>query len=254
MFWTNQKKQIEELKQRLKRQEQALKLKNEYISLQEGYISKVIDQSKLTQKHLFENCLSLDTYFSENFVFSQAREVLNSNFYWCKKIKDKILLITVDCGEGDAAGVIVQTHIFHLLEEYASFERNEFLKKLNNLVEVFQLEISLVVIEENNLEYWGNGIAVFEQKNQVFSVQGTNEIQEFTDVKSVYLFSKGIIEQPNHDDETIKYSQKQLLQFIQQNIHLSKAKQFLAWEDELDEWMGCCAKQLRNMLFLGIKL
>ncbi len=253
MFWTNQKKQIEGLEQRLKRQEQALKLKNEYISIQEAYISKVIDQSKLIQNHLFDNRNSLDTYFTDSFVFSQAREVLNGVFYWCKKINDQLLIVMIDCGEGDAAGVVVQTHIYHLLEQYSSLPFHDFLQKIKVLIEVFRLELSLVSINNQQVDVWGNGTIIIVQ-DEILFVQAVDELQHFTEVNNVYFFSKGMIEQPNHGDNSIIYSQERLFQFIQKNIHLPALEQFTSWENELDEWMGCCAEQKRNMLFLGMKL
>ena len=260
MFWNKQTKKIKELEQRLKRQAQALELKNQYIDLQEKYISKVIDKARIVQKDVFLNSNNLDFFFEDSFVFEQAREVLNSTFYHCKEISEnQLLFVFIDCGNEDSASVITQIHVYHILQKILidTIEPIKIMESLETLIHLFGLKINIVLQKENELNVVSNTTSIiYQTKEKIECVLNSSEtIQEVVlkNVEAFWLFSEGIISQRNHDDNQ-SYSPQQLLHFIDKTKTLSKKEQFSEWENELDEWMGCCSEQSNNMLLIGVKL
>lgn len=260
MLWNKQTKKIEELEQRLKRQAQALELKNQYIDLQEKYISKVIDKARVVQKDVFQNQVDLASFFSESFVFEQAREVLTSTFYYSKEISEnQSLLVFIDCGNEDSASVIVQTHVYHILEKILidTIEPIKIMELLKPLIKLFDLKINIVLQKENELNVVSNTTSIiYQTKGKIECILNSSKsIQKslLKNVEAFWIFSEGIISQRNHDDNQ-SYSPRQLLHFIDKTKTLSKKEQFSEWENELDEWMGCCSEQNNNMLLIGVKL
>ncbi|MCP4521781.1 MAG: hypothetical protein GY827_08855 [Cytophagales bacterium] len=248
------RKRIQELEERIKAQERALKHKNEYISIQENYISRVVD--KANEMHNFLENSDLQDFFPNSSVFNQPKEALSSCACICFTLsQNRKLLLVIDCGDGDAASFFSQTYYLTIFQERARYfwqdlESTLVLKDIESLL-MDETGLGAFIIDEGeNIQFFVSNISlVITDKNHHFFCQKSHG--EFGKIQ-FFVLNNGVLQQEHHEEKEQKYSCKDFLEFLQKNKLCNSSQIAELWEDELDNWMGCCGEQNRDIFLLSI--
>lgn len=77
----------------------------EVIEMQNYQILEGMEYSKGIQHSLLPSGEDFERYFSDYFIFYEPKEMVSGDFYWLKKIEDKIIIACADCtGHGVPGG------------------------------------------------------------------------------------------------------------------------------------------------------
>jgi serine phosphatase RsbU (regulator of sigma subunit) len=253
--------------------------KNKDITASIKYASRIQGAILPTQNELQElskNC----------FVFYQPKDIVSGDFYWIKRIENKIIIVVADCTGHGVPGALMSMLGISFLEEIVSTRlisesgpildalRNEIQRSLHQSNDSSEskdgMDISLCVIDQNdkNIQYSGafnnlylirkNELLEFKADRMPIGISG-NSYQCFTTQRIkintgdwIYMFSDGFADQfGGQNNKKFKYtSLKELLLRI---YKLPILKQKSTIEKEFNEWKGTNT-QTDDVLILGLKL
>ncbi len=243
-----------------------------------NYASRI--QAALLPKKEF-----LQHLFKEYFVLWLPKQIVSGDFYWVKKIQNRLFIVGADCTGHGVPGAFMSLLGISFLEQIISaspwMDAAQILEQMRiHVMNALQqssasetkdgMDMALVIVETNtkNAQFAGaNNPAYLVRDNQLIEFKPTKnpigiyfrqrpfekidfQLQE-NDV--IYLFSDGYADQFNGETGrklTKKRFKKLLLDMNTENIPVSQQGKFL--EQFIRDWMGQ-SRQIDDIMVFGIK-
>lgn len=268
-------------------EEQSHKLEITHHQLEEK--TKEITDSILYSKEIQNTFLKSPTnskkYFKDTVLLYQPKDVVSGDFYWYKEIRDELFLVVGDCTGHGVPGAIISVLAIQCLEKtITNIVNHDELHLLNNFIkEEFNayynvgghvsigLDFSIVCLNKNLKKVYlsgsGASIIVKDKANVLnahkfdsINIGGSNPAlyepttisYEFKDIRSVFLYTDGIIDQKGHETGK-KFGTKKLKDLIE-NLNTNNSETALAIiEKEIKNWIGN-SDQIDDITLLGIQI
>ena len=272
-------KKEDELSEKLMLSKQQLERKNKEMADSIKY-AKRIQESILPIK---DNILQS---LPQSFILYQPKDIVSGDFYWYKKIENKILIAAVDCTGHGVPGALMSMIGNTLLNDIVTKSKNlnpgEILNQLNkgivrtlkqkgnNVLSQDGMDIALCEINLNTLLLKFSGaqrpLYLIREANLIiakgdsFSIGGTSfdqkknfQVQQFQLSKddSIYLFSDGYPDQFG-GEKNKKYLIGKFKKYLLSIQHIPMIDQETLLRSELYNWMGD-EEQVDDILVIGIK-
>ena len=237
------------------------------------------------QRAMFTTTREISSLFSENFVLQLPKDIVSGDFYWAKKIRNRIYLAAVDCTGHGVPGAfmsLIGTELFRQI--VAGDEVQDPARVLNELNHNFNaifgeiddialrdgMDLSLCVFntETRSLDFAGAFNPVYiVRNNEIIEIKGdrimvgpsagfrqpdftTHHIDlEQDDV--IYLFSDGYADQFG-GPEGKKFKYRRFRHLLLSLHHLPMQQQQKALYDSIREWRGE-TDQVDDILVIGVK-
>lgn len=131
----NQFKIKQKLNLQLDETNKKLTQKNIYIEKQKEKITNNITYAELIQHTIIDE-QSLDTYFSDYFIFYSPKAIVSGDFYWCTKVGEKIILAVADCTGHGVPGAFMSILGNMLLNQIVKEKKNTTPAQILNLLNI----------------------------------------------------------------------------------------------------------------------
>lgn len=246
-----------------------------------------IKYAQQLQKNLTENSQNHLNPFEGFFILNRPKAIVSGDFYWIKKLNNKILVAVADCTGHGVPGAFMSVLGITYLNDIANYDHEVEPAKLlgllrNKVVEAFSgdntsntiakdgMDISLIAINTDTLELEYAGaynplymvrktelvtlsgdrmpIGAHEKQNQPF----TNHKIQLEKEDKLYLFSDGYIDQFGWRTGK-KFKQKQFKQLLLELNDVPIEGQKMVMERTLDNWIGDI-EQIDDIMVLGLKI
>ncbi len=247
-------------------------------------ITDSITYAKRIQSAMLPSLISIKESFPDSFVFFKPKDIVAGDFYWYKKVNNKVFIAVADCTGHGVPGALVSVVCNNALDravnDFRLLDPAKILDKTAELViEAFKsnkqddvkdgMDISLCSFDMSNskLEYAGAINPIYHIKNDnLVEIKGDKQpIGQFRNLKpfttnklqltkgdKIYMFSDGYVDQFG-GDKGKKYMHKRYRELI---LGL-KSKVFSDQHKELEEdfkiWKGDL-EQLDDVCIIGLKI
>lgn len=277
-------KEISSKNSLLENQKKEIELKNEDIMDSIKYAKRIQD-TILPSKERMNKLLG------ENFVFFLPKDIVSGDFYWAKKIKNKVYWSAIDCTGHGVPGALVSfvgnNGLQRATNEFELRKPSEILDKLRELViDAFKnqgendvkdgMDMALVRYDKKDkkLSYSGaHNSLVIIRDNELIEVKAdkqpigyfsspkpfTNHEVEIQEGDCIYLFSDGFVDQFGGDNQEArdkggkKYKSKKFKRLL---VEIHKKPMEVQREiivNEFNNWKGDL-EQLDDVCVIGVRL
>lgn len=233
----------------------------------------------------------MDEIFQESFVFWQPRDIVSGDFYWAGKDNFRKYIITADCtGHGVPGALLSMLGISVISDAFATITpqstAGEILDKIKtkfteswsksggNIEDGIDMALFVVDYQANTLQYAGAKRPMVMVRNNESSLVKPDKMCVGYNIKKLekpftttiievqkgdmfYAFSDGIPDQFGGEDGKQKFSQKNLLELLENIADLSMEIQQTAIKANVMNWMEFDGKkynQLDDQLLVGIRI
>jgi len=240
------------------------------------------------QQSMLPNPSELKALFSDSFVLYSPKDIVSGDFYWFRRIENKILVAVADCTGHGVPGalmsmmgnellndIIVERKIFNPAEILNTL-RTRLIKTLNNnhgnsheTMDGMDIALCNINLEKNKLQFAGAYHSLWMLRDaELIKVKGDkfpigtfleNHTQDFTfheiEIKKsdcLYLFSDGYASQFG-GEKGKKFSYKRLLNFFIANHTKTMEEQKQLLELIHNVWRGSL-EQVDDILTIGIRI
>lgn len=252
---------------------------------QKKQITDSIHYAKSLQNGLLTDQNILKKILPEHFIFYLPKDIVSGDFYWAKKIKDYVLIAAADCTGHGVPGAFMSVLGISLLNEIV---RRKEITKASQTLEILRHELNetLNQSEENYSRNNGMDIAfcVINRKEKIIQYAGANaplylirenklieykptrnpigvtpieipfqnNIIEYKEGDTFYLFSDGIMDQFGGEDGK-KFRSRRfkhlLLKIYNKPMDLQKGH----IKASLNMWMGINHEQVDDIMIFGFR-
>jgi serine phosphatase RsbU (regulator of sigma subunit) len=270
-----------EIKEKNKLLENTLKTLNDaYSNINASlYYSKRIQNAMLPQKNI------MNYFLEDNFLLFKPKDIVSGDFYWFSKVGHKFIVAAVDCTGHGVPGALISIigmEVLHqIINERKITEPNIILEKLNeSIIRILKqnendvrdgMDMSIISIDKRNkyIDFAGarnpllviknhtceiikgdrNSIGGFQKDINVVFTQTRVNIDENM---SIYLFSDGF--QDLYNEKTNRrLGSAYVRKILTQIAHLPMKKQEVVLGKIMKFWQKTNAKQLDDIMVIGIK-
>ncbi|MFP4025225.1 MAG: PP2C family protein-serine/threonine phosphatase [Thiohalospira sp.] len=258
---------------------------HEELLFQKKQITDSIHYAKNLQSALLTNKKTIKKILPNHFIFYVPKDIVSGDFYWVKKINQKIVIAAADCTGHGVPGAFMSVLGISLLNEIIRRKeikkanlalenlRHELKNTLNETDEGYLLnngmDIALCMIDTENkiLHYSGANTPLYYVRNdKLFEIKATrnpigitpieipfqNHEIELKENDIFYLFSDGFIDQFGGDNGK-KYRSRRFKHLLLK-IHdkpLEEQEKIIA--ENLKSWVQNKYEQLDDIMILGFK-
>lgn len=244
-----QKEELQTQSEVLEKANIQIMAKNEKIQKQNNDITSSIIYAKRIQNALLPPESMFKEFFSDYFIFYKPKNIVSGDFYWAKKINNKLLIAVADCtGHGVPGAFVSMLGISILNEIVRKNEINSTDSVLNSFRE--QIKISLshknndnelkdgmdmtfcsIDLHTNELEFSGanNPMYIIRQKNKSTLIDINSDKNAFDDNNILCHI------QPDKQPIGEYFFEKE---FSKQNIKLEKNDQLVFFTDGYYDQFG----------------
>ena len=277
--------QLDRANQKNQNNLQVLHKQNQKLNVQNKKINSSMKAAETIQLAILPQAIKFQELFQECFVINRPRDVVSGDFYWLKKVKDKIIMVVADCTGHGVPGAFMTLIGINLLdkivEELRVYQPADILNQLHleiqNLLKQKKtnnnngMDAVVITLEDdqdqkiltfagakNNIYYCSEG-QLQELKGTRKSIGGIqNESIQFEEEKvsihkgeMIYLGSDGLEDQNNKKRK--KFGKKRLKQLLSQISSLSISQQKLKVQEALYEHKQG-TEQRDDILWMGIRV
>jgi serine phosphatase RsbU (regulator of sigma subunit) len=243
-----------------------------------------IKYAKRIQDTILPSSTQLNALFSDYFVFYRPKDIVCGDFYWAKKINEKVIFSAVDCTGHGVPGALVSivgnNGLIRCVNEFHLDQPASILDKLREIViSAFQssgndelkdgMDISLCSIDfkEHKLYYAGaNNECVIVRNQELIELKPDKQpighfenprpfSQHVFDLQkgdSIYLFTDGYVDQFG-GEKGKKLKSKPFKMLLQEISVLSMKEQLGIIETTFDNWKGEL-EQVDDVCVFGVKI
>lgn len=269
---------------------------NQLINQANHKIISSIRYARHIQDVAMPNTETLKSIFTDSFVVFRPRDIVSGDFYWATEIGRYKALAVADCtGHGVPGALLSILGISMLNDLVASTNmhapevsparllnslrlkmRNSLRQKADDYTNQDGMDIALCVYDTQSkcLQYAGafrpllllrgGELIQYEADRMPIGTQMnvdkpfTNNLIDINPDDIVYLYTDGITDQFNADEDAAKFTAPRLRELILANSSLPLAQQKTAIENAIDQWRtspqtGELAHQTDDMLLMGVK-
>ena len=262
-----------------------LKKQQKLMIAQRDDITASINYAQRIQFNLLPNERMFEEHFEDHFIMFSPKDIVSGDFYWMRKIENKLVLVLGDCTGHGVPGAFMTLLGINLLNNIVLEARltepgmilNELDKRLQEyfdstgkakMTDGMELTICVMddLIEEVSYAcagsrfliknkdgftlYKGNNEHIGDQKSKNF----TGYLTQYTSIgidDTVYFFTDGFQDQFG-GVKNKKYSFRRLLDLFESNVNLSLEDQRMMIEAEFDQWMSN-QPQTDDVTIIGIQ-
>lgn len=270
-------------------QKEYIEKKNNDLEARSLQISKSIKAANIIQRAILPHKEKLDELLKNYFIIYRPKDVVSGDFYWLNKIQNTTIFIAADCTGHGVPGafmtLIGNTLLDKIIRVWGITLPAEILLRLNDEVRIvlrqeetknFTDGMDMVIVSMKNIENEQVHISFAGAKNnlyycstkdnQVQNIKGSRksiggrqndktayENHEITLPvgSAIYVGSDGL--QDQNDMARMRFSEKRLIDVLQENCQLPLSIQQENIENTLDEYMAN-TDQRDDILWVGIKL
>ncbi len=281
----DQKNEIQGQHEEIESQRDEISIQHDAIVRQQVKITESIQYAQRIQRAALPPVGNLNELFNHNFILYLPRDIVSGDFYWYKKIKNKIVITVADSTGHGVPGAFVSMLGMSLLNEVVTKRKltvaNEILEELRNHIKTSLrqeisnesqddgMDMALCIIDSETLllEYSGanNPIYIYRNNELLILEPTLNPVgiyfreKPFKNIEfqlkpndTLYMFSDGYVDQFGGPQNRRFMSQRfrSLLTEIQK-YPVKTQKNIL--EKKFTEWKGD-NKQIDDILVMGIKI
>lgn len=255
---------------------------NKIIKYQNIQIKDSIRYAERIQSAILPSSDYLSLFLPNHFVFYRPKDVVSGDFYWCRKIDDKIIIVVADCTGHGVPGAFMSLIGHQLLNrvivEKKIYSPDKILESMNKVIgEVWNekqrhtydgMEVAICIIDKkvNKISFAGarRPICIIENRELSYikgdrhPVDGREKVtytkHEF-DLKpniQIYLYSDGYQDQFG-GKENKRFMSENLKSLYKEISTKSTEKQLEEVENTFDKWKDNY-EQRDDVLILGIKI
>ncbi len=181
-------------------QRDLLDVNNKELDRQNNQIMKSISYAKLIQTAMLEREVSLNSYIPESFILLKPRNIVSGDFYWYTKIKNKLVIATIDCTGHGVPGAFMSMIGSNILNQIVL---NDNILEPHKILE----ELHIGVNRALNQQHTGNDdgmdgtIIIFDDKKKTISFSGAQN--------SLIIIKDGVLEEIEGNYLSIGGTQRQ---------------------------------------------
>lgn len=264
-----------------------LKKQHDEIAEKNKNIMDSIQYAKNIQKAILPAGEKLSQIFTDSFVLSKARDVVNGDFYWFAEKGNKVVIAAVDCtGHGVPAAflnVIGNSHLNNIVHENGILEPAAILERLNERVISSMhgndldshsddgMDIGLCLFDKSTMQlkfagakrpvyYFNNGdLKIIKGDGHPVGGDAYDPKRSYKQHKvtlqsndSIYLFTDGIVDQFG-GKKNKKFMYPRLRELLRKIHDQSMSDQRMVIKDDLMTWKGDL-EQTDDILIIGIRV
>lgn len=260
------------------------------IERQHHEIIDSINYARLIQNSIFPSPEQIEEILPESFVLAKPKNIVSGDFYWIKKLENKVFVSACDCTGHGVPGALISIIGFKLLSKFINeYGFSNPAKILNQLNKEFYIankqiakptfeikdgmDIALCMIDKTTMtmSYAGAYNPIYLVRNEELIRLTVDKIpihlftnyigQEFTNYEipiekgdTFYLFSDGYADQFGGPHKK-KFQYKKFQQLILSIHHLPMFEQKVIFEKTIEEWKNHSEEeQTDDILVLGFKV
>lgn len=275
---------VTERTQEIAEQNKILEVQKAEIVHKSNDILDSIKYAKRIQDTILPSNTQLKNLFSDYFVFYRPKDIVCGDFYWARKVNNKIIFSAIDCTGHGVPGALVSivgnNGLIRCVNEFHLDKPASILDKLREIViAAFQssgndelkdgMDISLCSIdfEEQKLYFAGaNNECVIIRNQELIELKPDKQpIGHFENPKpfnqqvfdlqkgdSIYLFTDGYVDQFG-GEKGKKFKSKPFKMLLQEISVLSMNEQLVIIESTFDSWKGNL-DQVDDVCVFGVKI
>ncbi|NOZ46558.1 MAG: SpoIIE family protein phosphatase [Chlorobi bacterium] len=282
-----QKEEIENQRNDLADKNQSLEIAYHEIEEQKKHITDSILYAKRIQNAILPPDEYIKKVIPQSFILYKPKDIVSGDFYWVKKIENKVIVAAVDCTGHGVPGafmsIVGNNHLNYAVDVIRATKPADILDILNEGVtnalrqksettmvrDGMDIAICTFDFENYKIEYAGAYNPMYHIRNgeltkivaNKFSVGGfldqklnifTNNELDIQKGDTIYIFSDGFADQfggPNRKKFMYKPFRRLLLEIHEYPIE--KQKEIL--EQKFYDWKGD-GVQIDDILIIGIKI
>lgn len=279
--------EILQQKEELFAQSEKLYSANKILTARNKQITDSIIYAQRIQDAILPEKNFINHTLKDHFVFFKPRDIVSGDFYWVKKIENKIFIAVADCTGHGVPGAFMSIIGHNLLEQITNDNTVEnaglvldlmrelldlkFLKDRHGEEIDDGMDIGVCIIDPtcNQIDFAGAYHSLIMVNNQqIREITGNNmpigktfvDIHEsFTNHRvsyeegtMIYLYTDGYVDQfggPKHR----KFYSANLKKMLSEISNLPVTEQYQKIEDTMKQWMYG-EKQIDDMLVMGVRL
>lgn len=234
-------------------------------------ITASINYAQRIQFNLLPNEQLFDEHFAHHFIMFSPKDIVSGDFYWMRKIENKLILVLGDCTGHGVPGAFMTLLGINLLNniilEARHTEPGTILNELDKRLEEYfgtsgkakmpdGMELTVCVIDDSKEEisyacagsrflihneegftlFKGNTEHIGDRKQSNFKGYLT-QYTNLTAKNTLYLFTDGFQDQFG-GPKNKKHSFRRMLELFESNVNLSLEDQRMMIEGEFDNWMS----------------
>jgi len=248
-------------------------------------ITASIKYAQRIQQAALPEISEINNIFKDYFIFFKPRDIVSGDFYWIKKINNKIIFAAADCTGHGVPGAFMSMLGISILNEITiekdNFTAAEILNKLRTRIKQYLkqtgkddeakdgMDIALCILEtdKKKLQFAGaNNPLLIVNQNEITEIKPDrqpigiylkeydfkNNIVDFNIGDKLYLFSDGFVDQFG-GEKGKKYMKKRFKELLVSIYNKPMKEQQLLFDDELSKWKGTY-NQVDDILILGVKM
>jgi len=219
---------------------------NQILAQKNEEITDSIEYAQKIQNVILPELSELNAVFTDAFVFFNPKDIVSGDFYWFKKLENKLFFSVIDCTGHGVPGAIVSIIGFDGLEralnEFKLRKPSEILDKLNEIVTSILSKSQKTNVKDGmdvalcsfsydtyHLEFAGahNPIYILSEKEQIIDNQ--------TIIKPSYTENSHFLFEIKADRQAIGKSAKG---FVNHTIKLSKGDKIYLFSDGFPDQFG----------------
>ncbi len=282
-----QRDAIESQRNILADKNKSLEIAYHEIEEQKRHITDSIHYAKRIQNAILPPDDYIEKVIPESFIFYKPKDIVSGDFYWIKKIENKVIVAAVDCTGHGVPGafmsIVGNDHLNYAVNVIRATKPADILDIVNEGVtnslrqkseitmvrDGMDMALCSIDFENRKLEFAGaynplylirNG-EIIKIKGDKFPVGGfldqklnifTNHEVDLQKGDAVYVFSDGFADQfggPNHKKYMYKPFRNLLITMQDKPMEYQKEK----LEKEFNEWKGNDV-QIDDILIIGVKI
>ncbi len=276
--------ELEQQKEEVIAQRDELQDKKYIIERKNENITSSIRYAKRIQSAALPSIKLFDDYFDDYFIFFKPRDIVSGDFYWMKKVGNRIFVTVADCTGHGVPGAFVSMLGISMLNEITSRDPNcEASTVLNRLRELIKkslnqsatseskdgMDMALCIIEQDTktIHFSGANNPLFLIRDGVLQVYKStrnpvsvylkekdfeNHILKYESNDMIYMFSDGFPDQFGGSNAA-KFKITKFKTMLTKNAGESCNYQNEVLGKTLEDWMST-EEQIDDVTVLGIRL
>ncbi len=238
-----QKEEIEAQKEEIEAQLDMTTLQRDTITSQKEQILDSIRYAERIQAAILPPIGHLSDNLSDHFILFKPRDIVSGDFYWTKKMEDKLLVAVADCTGHGVPGAFLSmlgiSSMNEIINRNEGLKANEILEKLRDFMITSLHQTGSKGETQDGIEI---SICIIDQKAGTLEFSGAN--------RPVYLVRGGAIQQLKPDRMPIGIYDHNVLPYTSQTVKIKKNDALYLFSDGyVDQLGGPSRKTFRSRKF-----
>jgi serine phosphatase RsbU (regulator of sigma subunit) len=141
---------VKERTKQIEKQKEEIEAQSRKISIQNKEITDSIHYAKRIQTAVMPDSKAIESLLQEHFVLFRPKDIVSGDFFWLKKINNKVIIAAADCtGHGVPGGFLSMLGI-SFLNEISAINKDI---KASDILDILKLKIKSTLTPEGHDEF-----------------------------------------------------------------------------------------------------